>query len=1259
MKQETVTKLNSMLKLLNEDSVSIKDIKKFLAFVTKIIENTKEEFNTLSKENVNKITKSLILIEKLKEEIEQDNSNKSSTLNKTIKESIDFINERITSLRRDFDKDLNETKKLLKEVKTIKTTPGKDGEPGKDANEDSIVERLVSKIPKVEPYILLGANIVNEINDLPIESDLQIDASHIKNLPKIVQNQIGGVVARNIYQMGDVVLTSLANNHVLKWNSTNNRWENGAGGGGGGSWGSITGTLSDQTDLQSALDGKANTALSNLSSVAINTSLLLGTSDGGALGSTTKMWSDLFLASGGVINWDNGDLTLTHSSNTLTLAGGKMVIGSGYTSGADGDLSVGRGTDGAIYFGSTGSGNIYYSGSNFTFNGNPIIVTSTSGGTFGGSINGAGTTTIDNVSGARIYSFNNAGTLTNLIQTNGDSYLNGGGLSVGGTLNADILGYNTTRAVFGERRVYINELTDALWKADKRFTVTQSGAGTLSSLFDAGFETNLTVPVSTTNIININIANQSGVPAGGVTYPEGYIYVHFYYTNNNYSALTIRVQANGVWYALATPTDISIDGVNKVLEFAVPGANYLTDIEMTVTTNGSDQVLITGLNYIPTRWTSELESPFFDKNLSDNTLIGNYTTFKNTSNVITARINSNDDWYMGVGGSGGKFGIGTSTPGTYHLNVVGNILGNSIYTNSGSIFGSLGIAYLRANTTDPTHINDTGSGDVNICVGGGDLGVGEQYPTNRLHIKALSATTSYNLLNIDGGAVGFSGANDTGAYSLIFSGCSYQTSIVQNIGAKIEMAKENTWNYADTPTGIKGSLKFYTSAGTPNSPTLTNWMTLTSAGNLGIGNAITPLAKLDARYDATISATTPGTTAYGTIHLVPTTGTDGNSVGISFGANNSGAVSTTSQAGIYVQSSSAYGTRMHFATSNNFGTGATNRMSLMEDGALRIFSLDTDATAPTTSGTTRMVITDANGQLSFANIPAGGGDVSKVGTPANNQMAVWTGDGTLEGTSDFTYDGTSLNLITGKNFQIAGATILSDSAGTTTLQNIDALDATTEATIESAIDTLTNVTLNTPTIDEAVISGTPDSAGELGRDTTQTTLNYYDNGMLGTIPRVIAAGVGTQTFVDSVATDQDYTSLITLPANSLFTNKMYRVTLTFEMISGVSTNTMIAYLKLGSTKVFTQTAQNFLNSTTVSFTLQFLISGRAAASASSAVTTAAIVGMGANFNGGNITNQPVNLATNGTLAITPGVTWSGTGSTESLELQAWLIEELN
>jgi hypothetical protein len=45
------------------------------------------------------------------------------------------------------------------------------------------------------------------------------------------------------------------------------------------------------------------------------------TNDGVALGDADQMWSDLFLASGSVLNWNNGDCALTHSADTLTLTG--------------------------------------------------------------------------------------------------------------------------------------------------------------------------------------------------------------------------------------------------------------------------------------------------------------------------------------------------------------------------------------------------------------------------------------------------------------------------------------------------------------------------------------------------------------------------------------------------------------------------------------------------------------------------------------------------------------------------------------------------------------------------------------------------------------------------------------------------------------------------------------------------------------------------------------------------------------------------
>ena len=62
----------------------------------------------------------------------------------------------------------------------------------------------------------------------------------------------------NINDDEGVKIVSPANGDVLMYNSTTGLWYNGVVSGGGGSttWGSITGTLSNQTDLQSALNAK-------------------------------------------------------------------------------------------------------------------------------------------------------------------------------------------------------------------------------------------------------------------------------------------------------------------------------------------------------------------------------------------------------------------------------------------------------------------------------------------------------------------------------------------------------------------------------------------------------------------------------------------------------------------------------------------------------------------------------------------------------------------------------------------------------------------------------------------------------------------------------------------------------------------------------------------------------------------------------------------------------------------------------------------
>jgi len=60
--------------------------------------------------------------------------------------------------------------------------------------------------------------------------------------------------------------------------------------------------------------------------IAVSATLTPSANDGAALGTTALSFSDLFLASGAVINFNAGDVTITHASDLLTLAGGDLRV---------------------------------------------------------------------------------------------------------------------------------------------------------------------------------------------------------------------------------------------------------------------------------------------------------------------------------------------------------------------------------------------------------------------------------------------------------------------------------------------------------------------------------------------------------------------------------------------------------------------------------------------------------------------------------------------------------------------------------------------------------------------------------------------------------------------------------------------------------------------------------------------------------------------------------------------------------------------
>jgi hypothetical protein len=108
----------------------------------------------------------------------------------------------------------------------------------------------------------------------------------------------------------------------------------------------------------------------------------------------------------------------------------------------------------------------------------------------------------------------------------------------------------------------------------------------------------------------------------------------------------------------------------------------------------------------------------------------------------------------------------------------------------------------------------------------------------------------------------------------------------------------------------------------------TERMRINSSGNVGIGTD-SPLTKLQINVPST-GTTLTGTSRYGGIHLSQNN-TNDEFVGITAAINNNG-----TQGGILFQSAGNYGTKIHFLTTDNFGTGMQNRMTLNHLGNLGI-----------------------------------------------------------------------------------------------------------------------------------------------------------------------------------------------------------------------------------------------------------------------------------------------------------------------------------
>jgi hypothetical protein len=181
--------------------------------------------------------------------------------------------------------------------------------------------------------------------------------------------------------------------------------------------------------------------------------------------------------------------------------------------------------------------------------------------------------------------------------------------------------------------------------------------------------------------------------------------------------------------------------------------------------------------------------------------------------------------------------------------------------------------------------------------------------------------------------------------------------------------------------------------------------------------------------------------------------------------------------------------------------------------------------------------------LTVDDITVNGNTISSAGASALTLTATAGQALSLEGV---TIDGgvvdsvASLDLDASGALTINGANIISDSAGTATLSNIDALDATTEATIEAAIDTLSNLTTVGALNSGSITSGFGNI--DVGASTIDTTGTITGGGLY--------VGTGTKDeFVhfESSASDQ---VLKVEATNATFGNEVVRIEATRAANSG-------------------------------------------------------------------------------------------------------------
>jgi hypothetical protein len=225
--------------------------------------------------------------------------------------------------------------------------------------------------------------------------------------------------------------------------------------------------------------------------------------------------------------------------------------------------------------------------------------------------------------------------------------------------------YYTMTGFNYEPTIQIAELSDVLFSATSRFGVTPNLPGLFTGMSQGGV---LSIPAGTSQTFTIDFTTKGEVAATGITYPEGYVYVGFFFIYGPQSISGRAMDKDGVWHNVQDWTNISSNASVGTAFYAgmLPANfNFMTKLEVTITAPVSDVSWITKIEYHPTKQGYELKPAYVSKSI-DNKLYSKFD-FVDATNTIKSYIHPDGNGYFG-----GMLGIGTDNP-TYKLDVNGNV----------------------------------------------------------------------------------------------------------------------------------------------------------------------------------------------------------------------------------------------------------------------------------------------------------------------------------------------------------------------------------------------------------------------------------------------------------------------------------------------------------------------------------------------------------------------------------------------------------